>query len=118
MTRRGTQKGEVPEVEKHLASHLPVAARKSRDYANPTPTPSGCGGPQEKWKGQNEHRPQQRSGCARLEETKLDKIKLRPAICKEKQSDEFQKGIATKRGGEGRGSTASPHTPHPQNFWK
>lgn len=39
--RRGTHKGEVPEVDMHLASHL--LRQRSRDYANVVPTPSGCG---------------------------------------------------------------------------
>lgn len=53
----------------------------------------------------------------RLEEIKLDKIKLRPAMYKEKQSVELQKGIATQKGGEGRGSRTSRHPPlDAQNF--
>lgn len=53
----------------------------------------------------------------RLEEIKLHKIKLRPAMYKEKQSVELQKGIATQKGGEGRGSRTSRHPPlDAQNF--
>lgn len=55
-------------------------------------------------------------GMYRLEEIKLDKIKLKPAIWKEKQSSELRKGIAMGRWGVGGGKhglpTHSTHTPH------
>lgn len=63
-TSRGAQKTEVLEVENHQTSYL-LVPENAEIMQIQSLSPRDMDRAQEKWKGQNEHRPYWCSGCAK-----------------------------------------------------